>query len=63
MSSLSLGSVFQSRRAIRRKKSMIEIEQEEEREHVGEAFVGLVEPRPSFGPALGGIEQVLDGSI
>ena len=48
---------------IRRKKSCVEIEQEQERVQFDVALVGLVEPRPRFGPALGGIEEVLCGKI
>ncbi|WPG99816.1 Hypothetical protein R9X50_00263500 [Acrodontium crateriforme] len=46
---------------IQRKKSMAELEQEEERNSVNLALVGLVEPRPFAGFALGGIEEVLSG--
>jgi len=51
-----------SRRMIRRKKSCVEIEQEQERFEFG-ALIGMVEPRPRFGPALGGIEEVLCGKV
>jgi hypothetical protein len=47
---------------IRRKKSCVEIEQEQERFEFG-ALIGMVEPRPRFGPALGGIEEVLCGKV
>lgn len=49
-----------SGRAIRRKKSMVELEQEIERFEF-DALVGLVEPRPKVGPAAEGIEEVLEG--
>ncbi|TKA58616.1 hypothetical protein B0A55_12587 [Friedmanniomyces simplex] len=49
-------------RAIRRKRSLAELEREEER-GVDGALVGLVEPRPWGGPALGGIEEVLEGGL
>lgn len=52
-----------SRRVIRRKKSCVEIEQELERYQFDGALVGVVEPRPRFGPALGGIEEVLCGKV
>lgn len=52
-----------SRRVIRRKKSCVEIEQEQERWQFDGALVGLVEPRPRVGPALGGIEEVLCGEV
>ena len=51
------------RRVIQRKKSMAELEQEQERLHVDDALVGMLEPRPSCGPALGGIEEVIEGCI
>lgn len=50
-------------RAIRRKKSMVEAEQEEERRCVDGQLIGLVEPRPQIGATLGGIEEVLDGRV
>lgn len=34
-----------------------------ERTLFDDALVGLVEPRPSVGPALGGIEEVLCGEV
>ncbi|KAK0252437.1 hypothetical protein LTR91_007833 [Friedmanniomyces endolithicus] len=49
-------------RVIRRKKSMAEVERDEERGFDG-ALVGLVEPRPYAGPTLGGIEEVLEGRL
>ena len=52
-----------SRRMIRRKKSCVEVEQEQERFEFDGALIGMVEPRPRFGPALGGIEEVLCGKI
>lgn len=52
-----------SRRVIRRKKSCVEIEQELEKVQFDVALIGLVEPRPRFGPALGGIEEVLCGEV
>lgn len=48
---------------IRRKKSCVEIEQELEKVQFDVALIGLVEPRPRFGPALGGIEEVLCGEV
>ncbi|KAI6824398.1 hypothetical protein KC332_g8884 [Hortaea werneckii] len=51
------------RRAIRRKKSSVEMEQEEEQREIAGSLTGLVEPRPSAGPTLGGIEEVLDGRV
>ena len=51
------------RRVIRRKKSCVEIEIERERVEFDGALVGLVEPRPRVGPALGGIEEVLGGKV
>jgi hypothetical protein len=48
---------------IRRKKSCVEIEQEQERFEFDGALIGMVEPRPRFGPALGGIEEVLCGKV
>ncbi|KAF2161833.1 hypothetical protein M409DRAFT_27889 [Zasmidium cellare ATCC 36951] len=63
MSSLSVSSAFNSRRAIRRKKSVVELEQEEERSLVGDELMSLVEPRPSLGLAYGGIEEVLGGEV
>ncbi|KAM0723124.1 hypothetical protein Q7P37_001324 [Cladosporium fusiforme] len=59
----SEGSGLSSRRVIRRKKSCVEIEQEQERCEFDGALVGIVEPRPRFGPALGGIEEVLCGEV
>lgn len=50
-----------SRRMIRRKKSCVEIEIEQERVEFDGKLVGLVEPRPWVGTALGGIEEVLGG--
>lgn len=52
-----------SRRAIRRKKSMVEVEQEEERTGVRPELTALVEPRPCGGASLGGIEEVLEGRV
>ncbi|RMY86319.1 hypothetical protein D0862_10947 [Hortaea werneckii] len=52
-----------NKRAIRRKKSSVELEQEEERREIDDSLTGLVEPRPYAGPTLGGIEEVLDGRI
>lgn len=52
-----------SRRVIRRKKSCVEIEIEQERYEFDGALVGLVEPRPAVGLALGGIEEVLCGKV
>jgi hypothetical protein len=51
------------RRMIRRKKSCVEIEQEQERFEFDVALIGMVEPRPRFGVALGGIEEVLCGKV
>lgn len=62
LSAASLNSSSGSRRVIRRKKSAIEVEQEEE-QRIDESLVGLIEPRPYAGPTLGGIEEVLDGRI
>ncbi|KAK1067424.1 hypothetical protein LTR12_009136 [Friedmanniomyces endolithicus] len=63
---MSASSVMAERpsayRVIRRKKSMAELERDEERGFDG-ALVGLVEPRPYAGPALGGIEEVLEGRL
>ena len=42
---------------------MVEVEQQEEREGVSDALVGLIEPRPYAGPTLGGIEEVLGGEV
>lgn len=42
---------------------MVEIEQEEERTCIADELVGLVEPRPEVGIALGGIEEVFEGRI
>jgi len=63
ISALSLHSTVNARRVIRRKKSLVEVEQEEERVQFDGALVGVVEPRPYAGPALGGIEEVLNGQI
>jgi hypothetical protein len=52
-----------ARLVIRRKKSCVEIEQEQERFQFGGALIGMIEPRPRFGPALGGIEEVLCGKV
>ncbi|KAI7159732.1 hypothetical protein KC349_g3922 [Hortaea werneckii] len=52
-----------SKRAIRRKKSSVELEQEEEQREIDDSLTGLVEPRPYAGPTLGGIEEVLDGRV
>jgi hypothetical protein len=42
----------------------MEIEQDEERSLLSEELIfSLIEPRPRFGPALGGIEEVLSGRI
>ncbi|KAI7204353.1 hypothetical protein D0869_01738 [Hortaea werneckii] len=51
------------KRAIRRKKSSVELEQEEEQREIDDSLTGLVEPRPYAGPTLGGIEEVLDGRV
>lgn len=54
----------QARRVIRRKKSMVEAEQEEERLGVFRPeLTALVEPRPRAGVSLGGIEEVLEGRV
>lgn len=50
-----------ARRVIRKKKSMAEMEQQEERERIGGELLTLIEPRPGVGVALGGIEEVLEG--
>ncbi|KAI6887235.1 hypothetical protein KC363_g1599 [Hortaea werneckii] len=64
LSAVSLTSWTQSgKRAIRRKKSSVEMEQEEEQREIDGSLTGLVEPRPYAGPTLGGIEEVLDGRI
>ena len=53
-----------SRRMIRRKKSCVEVEQEQERFEFDGALIGMVEPRPTrFGPAVDGIEEVLFGKV
>jgi len=39
------------------------MELERERYEFDGALVGLVEPRPRVGPALGGIEEVLCGKV
>jgi hypothetical protein len=52
-----------SQNIIRRKKSVLELEHEEELLVMGDGLVGLIEPRPSYGPALGGIEEVLEGRV
>jgi hypothetical protein len=41
----------------------MELEQEEELLVMGNSLVGLIEPRPCCGPALGGIEEVLEGRV
>ncbi|KAK8196718.1 hypothetical protein M8818_006885 [Zalaria obscura] len=53
--SLSIRSV------IRRSPSSVELEQEEERRLCNDELLDLIEPRPSLGPAHGGIEDVLFG--
>lgn len=58
---MSLDSALNPRRAIRRKKSSLEVEQEEERTLVSQSLMSLVEPRPNVGPACGGIEEILGG--
>ncbi|KXL51615.1 hypothetical protein M433DRAFT_140472 [Acidomyces richmondensis BFW] len=63
ISTLSFHSTVNARRVIRRKKSLAEVEQEEERAQFDGALVSVVEPRPYAGPALGGIEEVLNGRI
>ncbi|SMR42928.1 unnamed protein product [Zymoseptoria tritici ST99CH_1E4] len=52
-----------SGRPIRRRKSTLEMEQEEELLVMGDGLVGLIEPRPWGGLTLvvGGIEEVLEG--
>lgn len=45
------------------KKSMVEVRQQEERQQVRGDLLGMMEPRPSAGVALGGIEQVLHGEV
>lgn len=50
-----------SRRIIRRKRSTMEEQREEERLVMGDELVGLVEPRPSVG--LANIEEILEGGI
>ncbi|KAK5675067.1 hypothetical protein LTS10_012140 [Elasticomyces elasticus] len=62
MSVVSMGERLSPHRVIRRKRSMAEVERDEERS-VNGALVGLVEPRPYAGPALGGIEEVLEGRL
>ncbi|KAK3114300.1 hypothetical protein LTR53_007513 [Teratosphaeriaceae sp. CCFEE 6253] len=62
MSAISVSDRSASGRVIRRKKSMAELEQDEERTIDG-ALIGLIEPRPYSGPTLGGIEEVLEGSL
>lgn len=57
------GESAYSSRVIRRKKSCVEIEQEQERFQFDGALVGVVEPRPRLGVALGGIEEVLCGEV
>lgn len=52
-----------ARRVIRRKKSMVETEQEEERIGFRPELTTLVEPRPHVGTSLGGIEEVLEGRV
>lgn len=52
-----------TRRVIRRKKSCVEAEQEEERMDFRPELTALVEPRPRVGASLGGIEEVLEGRI
>ena len=56
-------SASPKRAIIRRVKSVVDREQEEERESVPDALVSLVEPRPFAGPTLGGIEEVLGGEV
>lgn len=41
----------------------MEIEIERERVEFDGKLVGVVEPRPRFGVALGGIEEVLGGRV
>lgn len=53
----------QARRRIRRKKSCVEAEQEEERMDFRPELTALVEPRPRVGASLGGIEEVLEGRV
>ncbi|KAF2722813.1 hypothetical protein K431DRAFT_40025 [Polychaeton citri CBS 116435] len=53
-----------SHRAIRRKKSCVELEQEEERVTISTNLVSLVEPRPRLiGSVQGSIEEVLSGKV
>lgn len=42
---------------------MVEVEQEEERAGFRPELTTLVEPRPRGGSCLGGIEEVLEGSV
>lgn len=62
-SNLSLCSAVNPRRVIRRKKSAVQLEQEEERSLVRDDLMALIEPRPSTGNACGGIEEVLSGRV
>lgn len=49
--------------SIRRSPSTMELEIEEERQTAPEELISLIEPRPAFGPAVGGIEDVLFGRL
>lgn len=50
-------------RAIRRKKSSVEEELDEEQRLVDDQLISLIEPRPRVGNTLGGIEEMLDGRV
>ncbi|CZT16762.1 uncharacterized protein RCC_02597 [Ramularia collo-cygni] len=56
----STSLILHPRRIIRRKRSTMEEQREEERLVMGDELVGLVEPRPSIG--LANIEEILEGS-
>ena len=43
--------------------SMMEVEQQEERNSVARELVTLIEPRPEVGPSLGGIEEIMEGRV
>lgn len=59
----SVSSYSIGKNSIRRSPSQIELEQEEEKAETPEELLGLIEPRPFAGDALGSFEDVLFGRL
>lgn len=59
----SVSSYSIGKNSIRRSPSSIELEQEEEKTQTPEELLGMIEPRPFAGAAVGSFEDILFGRL